>query len=55
MRIPKTPARPAKSFQVVLPGELIELYLDTGVQQPQLYEQFPRHGGRFGKSEYGRK
>jgi hypothetical protein len=34
MRISKTPARPAKSFQFVLPPKLIELYLDAGVQQP---------------------
>jgi hypothetical protein len=40
------------SLQLVFGTELIELYLDGGVEQPQLEEQLPRHRGRFGKPKH---
>jgi hypothetical protein len=40
------------SLQLVFGTELIELYLDGGVEKPQLEEQLPRHHGRFGKPKH---
>ncbi|HXI43871.1 MAG TPA: hypothetical protein VNH83_28070, partial [Bryobacteraceae bacterium] len=37
------------SLQLVFGTELIELYLDGGVEQLHLKEQLTRHRGRFGK------
>src|SRR5579859_7997175 len=48
----KPTARPMHSLQMVFGTELIELYLDGGVEQPQLEEQLPRHRGRFGKPKH---
>src|SRR5260370_37178848 len=45
-------ADPIHSLQMVFGTELIELYLDGGVEQPQLEEQLPRHRGRFGKPKH---
>src|ERR1700758_2798313 len=45
----KPSASPVHSLQLVFGTELIELYLDGGVEEPQLHEQLPRHRGRFGK------
>src|SRR5258708_3121427 len=45
-------ACPMHSLQMVFGTELIELYLDGGVEQPQLEEQLPRHRGRFGKPKH---
>jgi hypothetical protein len=41
-----------QSLQLVLASKLIELYLDGGVEQPQLQQQFPSHRGRFGKPKH---
>jgi hypothetical protein len=35
--------------------KLSQLDLERGLQEPQLYEQLPRHCGRFRNSEYRRK
>src|ERR1700747_3588697 len=51
-RRPKPTTCPMHSLQVVFGTELIELYLDGGVEKPQLNEQLPRHRGRFGKPEH---
>lgn len=40
------------SLQMVFGTELIELYLDGGVEKPQLNEQLTRHRGRFGKPKH---
>jgi len=36
-------------------GELIELHLNGGLQEPQLQKQLPRHRRRFGKTKYRRE
>ena len=51
MRVPKTPAVPSESLQIISLLELIELHLDGGMEQPQLHEQLMRNRGRFGKSQ----
>src|SRR5258706_16097937 len=48
----KPTACPVHSLQLVFGAELIELYLNGGVEKPHLEEQLPRHRGRFGKPEH---
>jgi len=45
-------ACPVHSLQLVFTPKLIELYLNGGVEKPQLHEQLARHHGRFGKPEH---
>src|ERR1700741_5011810 len=48
----KPTACPVHSLQLVFGAELIEFYLNGGVEKPQLEEQLSRHRGRFGKPEH---
>jgi hypothetical protein len=55
MRASNATAGPVESLQFILAGELIELHLNGGLQEPQLQKQLPRHRGRFGKTKYRRE
>src|ERR1700676_2077626 len=48
----KPTACPVHPLQLVFGTELIEFYLDGGVEKPQLQKQLSRHRGRFGKPKH---
>lgn len=55
MRTSQTPKVPGHPFQIVLLPELVELHLDGGIEQAQLYEKLVSHGRRFRKTQNGRE
>jgi len=55
MRVSQTPGAPGDTLQIISQPELIELHLDSGIEQTKLHEEFLCNSGRFGKSQDRRK